>query len=82
MENLKKDNQQEFDSIFLTKEDYDNEPVTYCKTCLSLSIITLGENGEFCDKCGNTQMEETEISTWEEMYKQKYGIKFSEPLKK
>lgn len=30
---------------------------------------------EYCDDCGSTNIEQTDISTWEEMYKQRYGFK-------
>ena len=84
MEKLKENNQEQFDEVFLQKEDYDKEPVIYCATCLSLSIIDLKEQGEFCDKCGSTHVEQTDIETWKDMYKKKYGIDFvnSKPLKK
>ena len=70
--------------IKMEKKDYDKEPVIYCATCLSLSIIDLKEQGEFCDKCGSTHVEQTDIETWKDMYKKKYGIDFvnNKPLKK
>lgn len=30
---------------------------------------------EFCGDCGSTNIETTDISTWESMYKQRYGFK-------
>lgn len=30
---------------------------------------------EYCGDCGSTNIEQTDISTWEEMYKQRYGFK-------
>ena len=39
---------------------------------------------KFCDKCGSTHVEQTDIETWKDMYKKKYGIDFvnNKPLKK
>lgn len=54
-------------------EDYDNIPVTYCKRCLSLRIITLNDDMDYCDECGNTDMGTTDIHSWRKMYKETYG---------
>jgi hypothetical protein len=67
------------------KEDYDNIPVTYCKTCLSLHIKTVefekGVDGadrsvDYCVPCGNTDLEKVQMSEWEELYKEKYNQRF------
>ena len=62
----------EKDMTSLTKEDYNNEPVFYCNHCLSLKILSLNSNIDFCDECGSTEVNTTDISTWEEMYENKY----------
>lgn len=62
--------------ILREHNDYNKEPVVYCKHCLSLNIRILGEDSDFCDTCGNTDTETTDITTWENMYEQKYGIRF------
>jgi hypothetical protein len=36
------------------------------------------ENSDFCDKCGSTDIEETSIENWEELYKSRYGHKYLE----
>lgn len=59
--------------IKFSKEDYNAEPVFYCKHCLSLNIRILNENLDFCDDCGNTVMEVTDIESWEKLYKEKYN---------
>lgn len=56
----------------LSKEDYNSEPVLYCKNCLSLKILAFDDN-DYCDQCGSTEIESTDIKTWEELYKKKYG---------
>jgi hypothetical protein len=34
------------------------------------------ESLDYCDECGNTDIEKVEFSTWEKMYEEKYGQKF------
>lgn len=60
--------------------DYNNIPVLYCKHCLSIRVrdIPMMENSDFCDKCGSTDIGETTIENWEELYKSRYGHKYLE----
>jgi len=61
------------------KGDYNNVPVTYCKTCLKLHIKETKVHEQtvtYCIDCGNTDLDETHISEWEDLYKDKYGKKF------
>lgn len=60
-----------------SKTEYNNEPIHYCRHCLSLRILNLGEYA-YCDKCGSTEIEETSIDNWEKLYMDKYGHKFIE----
>lgn len=60
----------------LHKEDYNAEPVVYCKNCLSLKIMVL-DNIDYCDKCGCTDLGTTDIASWEKMYEKKYGKPFN-----
>lgn len=55
---------------------YNDEPVFYCKHCLSLNIVNESQLAdlEYCKECGSTNIETTHISNWEEMYKQRYGF--------
>jgi hypothetical protein len=55
----------------LNKEDYNNEPVYYCSECLSLRIRDI-DGTDYCDKCGSTNIEQTHIQEWEQMYNRKY----------
>lgn len=61
----------------LHSEDYNAEPVVYCKNCLSLKIMVLDENTDYCDECGNTDLGTTDIASWEKMYEKKYGKPFN-----
>lgn len=65
------------DSIVL-KDEYNKEPVYYCAKCLSLRIrdIPYMTESEYCDECGSTNIEQTLIHEWEQMYEKKYGHKF------
>lgn len=74
------------------KENYNNVPVTYCKTCLSIHIkdVTFPRSDSsekeeeqkpdalvgYCVPCGNTDLAEAHVTEWEDMYKERYGDKF------
>lgn len=55
---------------------YNEEPVYYCTHCLSLRIKALDSFVDFCDNCGSTDVETTDIFTWREMYKKRFGKYF------
>lgn len=55
--------------------EYNKEPITYCKKCLSLAIRIIDES-DYCDDCGNTETAVMDIKEWEELYEQKNGTKF------
>ena len=59
----------------LSKEIYNSIPVFYCKQCLSLRIkgIPGNDNMDFCDECNSTNIQQTDIFTWEQMYRERYG---------
>lgn len=61
----------------LTKEDYNNEPVFYCKQCLSLLIRAVPgmADMDYCNECNSTNVEKATIEEWERLYEQKYGYK-------
>lgn len=65
------------DNLNNTKEkhpdDYNAIPVVYCKNCLSLKVMMLDDKVDYCDDCGCTDTDSTDIESWEEMYKKKYG---------
>ena len=70
------------------KSDYNNVPVEYCKTCLSLHLKEVKFKGRldpmtgmektvvYCIPCGNTVVEKTHITEWEDFYEEKYGERF------
>lgn len=66
--------------------DYNEIPVVFCKHCLSLDIKVIDENMntdyiDYCDKCGSTDIDVTDIFTWEKLYEQKYNKKYLEVKK-
>lgn len=76
-------------SEIVKKQDYNNEPICYCKTCLSINIKTVefepvalvngkstSRNVDYCVPCSNTEMGEVHISEWQDMYKERYGEDF------
>lgn len=56
-------------------EEYNEEPVIYCKDCLSLRIMEIGGTA-LCDDCGSTEFEEANIRDWEKLFESKYGYNF------
>jgi Zn finger protein HypA/HybF involved in hydrogenase expression len=61
-----------------SKQEYNEEPVFYCKNCLSLKIKTVqvDSNLDYCDECGSTDIAQTNIEEWRDIYKNRYGIDF------
>lgn len=61
----------------LPKEEYNNEPVHYCKQCLSLKVMRVAgmDDAVYCDDCGSTDIGEASIGEWEALYEQKFGFK-------
>lgn len=47
---------------------YNDDNVFYCKHCMSLKIRS-AEEQDYCDICGSTDIEQTSIFEWEEIYK-------------
>jgi hypothetical protein len=66
---------EEFDN--LTIEDYNDEPVHYCKQCLSLKIKIVGKF-DFCDDCGSTDITTAHVDDWDKLYQERYGETFLE----
>ena len=60
------------------REQYNNEPVFYCRHCLSLRIKTVveGSDLDYCDKCGSTDIGQTNIEEWRRLYKKRYGFDY------
>lgn len=58
--------------------EYNEEPVFYCKNCLSLKvkIVPVDSDLDYCDDCGSTNIEHTNIHDWENLYKERYGTFF------
>ena len=46
---------------------YDDEPVYYCRRCLSLNIQTRPGLGDYCARCGGASVGVTDIASHEKM---------------
>jgi hypothetical protein len=59
----------------MTKEEYNQIPVFYCRKCLSLKIRDVEhiDNSEYCDDCGSTDIAQASVDEWEAMYVARYG---------
>jgi hypothetical protein len=59
----------------MSRNTYDDDPVYYCKRCLSLNIrqMPIMESMDYCDDCGCVDIGQTDIDHWNEMYRAKYG---------
>ena len=57
---------------------YNDEPVYYCKNCLSLCIKTVAVDSDldYCNDCGSTDIATAHIEEWKELYKQRYGFDY------
>ena len=52
--------------------NYNDEPVHYCKYCLSLDNPEMLDGTEYCKYCGSTEFEDSYIEEWEKQFEQKY----------
>lgn len=58
------------------KYNYDNMPVSYCEKCLSLAIVE-EEGYDICSQCREDKfLTAPNIFQWEELFVEKYGIKY------
>lgn len=50
------------------ENEYNQEPVFYCKSCLSLAVKELEEDSvDICIDCGRADIGVTDIFTWERL---------------
>ena len=60
----------------LVNSEYNEEPVHYCKRCLSLNVRVDETGEEFCENCTSTNIGKTDVFKWEKLYKEMYGENF------
>lgn len=60
------------------KAEYNSEPIYFCKHCLSLKVMNESRlpDLEYCGECGSTNVDITDIDTWQKMYEKKYGFNY------
>ena len=65
------------------KEEYNKEPVYYCKKCLSLKIgyVAVLEGSEYCEDCNSTNIGKAPIEEWDKMFFKKYGYHYLDEFK-
>lgn len=56
--------------------EYNNEPVCFCKKCLSLKVLRIDDEDCYCEDCGSTDIGQTSIEDWDIRYQKMYGHKF------
>lgn len=60
----------------MSNKEYDDEPVYYCTSCLSLRIKSIGitddDDACYCEDCGSTSIEQTDIFTWQELISNRF----------
>ena len=63
-----------------SKDNYDDDPVYYCKRCLSLNIkdMPFNKNQGYCADCTTTDIGTATIEEWKELYRKKYGHDYVE----
>lgn len=62
----------------MEKSEYNDIPVYFCKSCLSLRILndTGLEGLDYCDSCGSTSVDSTDIDTWTRLHEIRYGFNY------
>lgn len=55
-------------------DQFNDEPVYYCKNCLSLNIKGI-KGMDYCDSCSSTNIDSCNIHEWEKMYEERFGHK-------
>lgn len=60
------------------RNEYDDEPVLYCKRCLSLKIKSTDgdENNDYCADCGSTIIHKAPLEAWDMLYQRMYHKPF------
>jgi hypothetical protein len=59
----------------MARNEYDEEPVYYCKRCLSLNIrqMPILNHQDYCGECGSAEVGCVDIEEWNQLYEKKYG---------
>lgn len=64
-----------------SKDNYEDEPVWYCRECLSLTVMNAGGR-DYCRDCGSTDIAWAPLDRWEWLYRNKYGMTLLERRRK
>lgn len=59
---------------------YNDIPVTYCKSCLSLLVINYededNKRGCYCSECSSSDLQECHIDEWEKIFEEQNGYNY------
>ena len=56
--------------------NYNDEPIFFCRECLSIKIRYTREDIDYCDDCGSVDIGKTNINIWIHYYIRRYGKPF------
>ena len=59
-----------------SKEEYNNELIHFCKSCLSIRIMRYNSQVDYCDDCGSTRTIQRHVDDWNKLYIMRYGESF------
>ena len=65
------------------KQEYNKEPVYYCRKCLHLKIgyVAVLEGSEYCEDCNSTNIGKAPIEEWDKMFFNRYGYHYLDEFK-
>lgn len=73
-------NEKAYERFLNNKAEYENEPVYYCKDCLSLKIKFIAglDNSEYCCDCNSTNIVKGTFKEWDELYRERFHHSYIE----
>ena len=65
------------------KQEYNQEPVYYCRKCLHLKIgyVEVLEGSAYCEDCNSTDIGTATIEEWDKMFFKRYGYHYLDEFK-
>ncbi len=61
------------------RNSFNDDPITYCKTCLSIAVKITSvdkQKVDYCSNCGNTDIGVSHISEWSDSFEDKHGYNY------
>ena len=65
------------------KQEYNQEPIYYCRKCLHLKIgyVAVLDGSEYCEDCNSTDIGTTTIEEWDKIFFKRYGYHYLDEFK-